>query len=290
MATLRAVGVLVVFLIVSFLLIPVQWVALRLHSGLRRRLPHAYHRFICRLMGARITVLGTPAKGGVLLTANHSGWLDIPILSAVVPVSFVAKQEVNRWPFFGTLARLQRTVFIRRERSKALEDRDNIRRRLTDGDALVIFPEGTSGDGNRVLPFKSALLSAAELALGEGADGVARHTPVQPVSVSYVALHGLPMGRENRPFFAWYGDMDLVSHLWEALGKGPIDVVVEFHEPLTIDQVGGRKELAAAAETAVRGGLVRALSGANAAAAVPHRDDNLIEALEAGESEIDDAA
>ena len=290
MATLRAAAITAVFLILSLVLMPVQSLVLQLHSGWRRRLPHAYHRLVCRLMGARITVLGTPVAGGVLLTANHSGWLDIPILSAVAPVSFVAKQEVNQWPFFGTLARLQRTVFIRRERSKALEDRDNIRRRLTDGDALVIFPEGTSADGNRVLPFKSSLLSAAELATGEGADGTQRHAPVQPVSVSYVGLHGLPMGRENRPFFAWYGDMDLVSHLWEALGAGPIDVVVEFHEPLTIDQAGGRKELAAAAETAVRGGLVRALSGANSAAAVPHRDDELIEALEAGDSDVEDAA
>ncbi len=289
MATLRAASITAVFVSVSLLLMPVQWLAVKLRARWRRSLPHAYHRFVCRLMGIKITVLGTPVVGGVLLAANHSGWLDIPILSAIAPVSFVAKQEVNGWPFFGTLARLQRTVFIRRERSKALEDRDNIRRRLTDGDALVIFPEGTSGDGNRVLRFKSSLLSAAELSVGEG-DRAAHHAPVQPVSVSYVGLHGLPMGRENRPFFAWYGDMDLVTHLWDALGTGPIDVVVEFHHPLTIDEAGGRKELAAAAETAVRGGLVRALSGANAAAAVPHRDDELIEALEEGDSEIDDAA
>jgi 1-acyl-sn-glycerol-3-phosphate acyltransferase len=288
MATLRAASIVAVFLPVTLLLIPVQWLGVKFRLGWRRTLPHAYHRFVCRLLGIRITVLGKPAPGGVLLTANHSGWIDIPVLSAVAPVSFVSKQEVNVWPFFGTLARLQRTVFIRRERAKALEDRDNIRRRLNDGDALVIFPEGTSGDGNKVLPFKSALLSAAELALGEGADGAARHAPVQPVSISYVALHGLPMGRENRPMFAWYGDMDLVAHLWEALGAGPIDVVVELHPPLTIDQAGGRKELAAAAETAVRGGLVRALSGANSAAAVPHRDDDLIEALE--EDDIDNAA
>jgi 1-acyl-sn-glycerol-3-phosphate acyltransferase len=290
MATLRATGITIAFLLATLLLIPVQWLGVKLHAGWRRTLPHVYHRFVCRLMGARITVLGTPAKGGVLMTANHTGWIDIPILSAVAPVSFVAKHEVNLWPFFGTLARLQRTVFVRRERSKALEDRDNIRRRLNEGDALVIFPEGTSGDGNRVLPFKSSLLSAAELAMGDAANGVARHAPVQPVSVSYVGLHGLPMGREARPLIAWYGDMDLVSHLWEALGAGPIDVIVELHEPLTIDQAGGRKELAAAAETAVRGGVIRALAGANSAAAVPHRDDELIEALEQDEAEIDNAA
>ena len=290
MATLRATGITIAFLLVTLLLIPVQWLGVKLHAGWRRSLPHVYHRFVCRLMGARITVLGTPAKGGVLMTANHTGWIDIPVLSAVAPVSFVAKHEVNLWPFFGTLARLQRTVFVRRERSKALEDRDNIRRRLNEGDALVIFPEGTSGDGNRVLPFKSSLLSAAELAMGDAANGAAHHAPVQPVSVSYVGLHGLPMGRETRPLIAWYGDMDLVSHLWEALGAGPIDVIVELHEPITIDQAGGRKELAAAAETAVRGGVIRALAGANSAAAVPHRDDELIEALEQDDAEIDNAA
>ena len=290
MATLRAAGIATAFLLVTLLLIPVQWLGVKLRAGWRRSLPHRYHRFVCRLMGARITVVGTPAKGGVLLTANHTGWIDIPILSAVAPVSFVAKHEVNLWPFFGTLARLQRTVFVRRERSKALEDRDNIRKRLTEGDALVIFPEGTSGDGNKVLRFKSSLLSAAELAMGDGANGAARHAPVQPVSVSYVGLHGLPMGRENRPLIAWYGDMDLVSHLWEALGAGPVDVIVELHQPLTIDEAGGRKELAAAAETAVRGGVVRALAGANSAAAVPHRDDELIEALEQDDAEVDHAA
>ncbi len=290
MATLRAAGIVVVFVTVTLVLIPVQWLALKLHSGWRRRLPHLYHRFVCRLMGTRITVLGVPATGGVLMTANHTGWLDIPILSAVAPVSFIAKQEVGTWKFFGTLARLQRTIFIRRERAKALEDRDNIRRRLIDGDALVVFPEGTSSDGNRVLRFKSALLSAAEMALSEDAAHHATHVPVQPVSVAYVGLHGIPMGRENRPFFAWYGDMELVPHLWEAFGLGPIDVVVELHKPLTVDEAGGRKELAAAAEAAVRNGVMRALSGGHGIAVQPHHDEDLLEALAEDDSDTEEAA
>jgi len=290
MATLRAAGILTVFIVVTCALIPVQWAALKLHLSWRRSLPQVYHRFLCRLMGARITVLGAAVKGGVLITANHTGWLDIPILSAVMPVSFVAKQEVGAWQFFGTLARLQRTIFIRRERARALEDRDTIRRRLIDGDALVIFPEGTSTDGNRVLVFKSALLSAAELSLGEDERQQAIHAPVQPVSVAYVGLHGLPMGRENRPFFAWYGDMELVPHLWEAFEMGPIDVIVELHEPMTVDQAGGRKELAAAAEAAVRAGVVRSLSGAYAVPTPPHHDEELIEALEEDDSDTEEAA
>ena len=93
----------------------------------------------------------------------------------------------------------------------------------------MLFPEGTSSDGNRVLPFKSALMGAAEAEMARRP----AHVTVQPVSTAYTGIHGMPMGRENRPLFAWYGDMELVPHLWEALKTGPLDVVVEFHPPLT---------------------------------------------------------
>jgi lyso-ornithine lipid O-acyltransferase len=266
MTTLRALGILTVFAIVTFALLPLQWLAIKLRLPLRRRLPNRYHRFVCRLFGIRISVIGQPAAGGVLMAANHTGWLDIPILSAVWPVSFVSKLEVNSWPFFGTLARMQRSVFVRRERTQSLANREIIRERLIEGDALVIFPEGTSSDGNRVLPFRSGLLSAAEIVL-DGTNATVP-VPVQPVSVAYTAVHGIPMGRENRPFFAWYGDMELASHFWEALKTGPIDVVVEFYPVLAVDKVGGRKELARRCEDAVRAGLIRALSG-NGASAPP---------------------
>jgi len=249
MPTLRASVILAIFLIVTLILIPVQWLGVTLGLPYRRDFPHAYHRFVARLFGIRIRVVGNPVRGrGVLLLANHTGWLDIVIFSAVMPLAFVAKSEVARWPFFGTLARLQRTIFVERaRRSETGVTRDVIRERLLAGDTLVLFPEGTSGDGNRVLPFKSALLGAS------GED-----VTVQPVSTAYTGIHGIPMGRENRPLFAWYGDMELVPHLWEALKAGPLDVVVEFHPPLT---VADRKELACAAEALVREGHVRALAG-----------------------------
>ena len=250
MPTLRAAVILTVFLAVTIILIPVQWLGVTLHLRWRRSLPHAYHRFIARLFGIRVRVLGKPVAGkGALLLANHTGWLDIVIFSSLMPLSFVAKSEVGSWPFFGTLARLQRTIFVARaRRSQTGAARDGIRARLLAGDTLVLFPEGTSSDGNQVLPFKSALLGAAEL------DGIA----LQPVSTAYTGLHGVPMGRENRPLFAWYGDMELVPHLWEALKAGPLDVVVQFHPPLAGSD---RKELAKAAELLVRTGHVRALAG-----------------------------
>lgn len=287
MGTVRAAGIIAVFMAVTFLCIPIQWLAVRFDLPWKRGFPHHYHRFVCRLMGVHLTVIGKPLEDqGVLLAANHTGWLDVPILAAVARVSFIAKQEVVDWPLFGLLARLQGTVFVQRgDRSKMLEARNRIRERLLAGDALVIFPEGTSNDGNRVLEFKSGFLSAAELPLGDDEDKDAKRAPVQPVSIAYVALHGIPMGRENRPFFAWYGDMELVPHLWEAFELGPIDVVVEFHPSLTVDEAGGRKELAQAAEAAVRAGLARALAGAHLAPPPSHE-----EALEELSEESEEAA
>jgi 1-acyl-sn-glycerol-3-phosphate acyltransferase len=146
-------------------------------------------------------------------------------------------------------------VFVERHRRSATgETRDQIRERLLAGDALLLFPEGTSHDGNAVLPFKSALLGAAEAELN------GHHVKVQPVSTAFTGLHGLPMGRENRPLFAWYGDMEMVPHLWEALLAGPLDVVVQFHTPLSLDEMD-RKSLAKRAESVVREGQALALAG-----------------------------
>jgi len=156
---------------------------------------------------------------------------------------------------------LQETVFVERTRRHATgQARDLIRERLLAGDTLVLFPEGTSNDGNMVLNFKSALMGAVEARVADGKGGE-RAVRVQPVSTAYVSLHGMPMGRENRPLYAWYGDMELVPHLWEALKTGPIDVIVEFHPPMDVDQLGGRKALAARAEAIVRRGQWRALAG-----------------------------
>jgi 1-acyl-sn-glycerol-3-phosphate acyltransferase len=237
--------------------------ALRFRTLGYKKIPQRYQHFLARLFGIRVTVIGVPVQDrGVLMVSNHTSYLDILSLGGIARVSFVAKSEVAGWPLFGTFARLQRTVFVEREhRAKTAATRDEIRHRILEGDALVLFPEGTSDDGNRVLPFKSALMGAAESEVGKDATGQPVYVPVQPVSISYVGLHGIPMGRENRPLFAWYGDMELVDHLWEGLKTGPVDVVIEFHPPLTVDMVGGRKKLAAVVEATIRGGQVRALAG-----------------------------
>jgi len=270
MQTLRGIGILATFVLSALIIIPWQWTAIRLGLKQRKTLPHRYSRFLCRLFGIRTTVIGKPVQDrGVLMVANHTSYLDIIALGGTARVSFVAKSEVQGWFFFGLMATLYETVFVERQRrSQAGAARDQLRERLQAGDALVLFPEGTSNDGNRVLPFKSALMGATEAEVGKDEGGQVRHVPVQPVSLAYTGFHGLPMGRENRPLFAWYGDMDLIPHLWEAVTAGPIDVVITFHEPMSVDTMGGRKPLAALAESIIRRGQADALAGLAAVPAV----------------------
>lgn len=263
MDRLRAAAILTAIALLTLSLLPVQRAALALDAPLARRLPCAYHRLVCRLLGLRLILRGQPVRDGpVLLVANHCSWLDIPVLSALAPLSFIAKTEIAGWPIFGTLARLQRSLFIERaRRGSAGLQRDSAQGRLMRGERLVLFPEGTSSDGNRVLPFKSALFGIAEQK-----PGVAPAIAVQPLSIAYVGLHGLPMARALRPFVAWYGDMELASHLWQALKIGPVDVVIECHPPLPAEAVSSRKAMAAMAERQVRAGLVAALCGRTGAA------------------------
>ena len=240
----------------TLLIIPAQAVALAAGSPLRARIPLWYHRRCCRILGFRVERRGRQSRERpTLYVANHSSYLDITVLGSVIEGCFVAKAEVASWPFFGLLAKLQRTVFVERRSVKAADQRDAMTRRLEDGDSLVLFPEGTSDDGNRVLAFKSALLSAAERR-PKGQPLV-----VQPVSVAYTRLDGLPMGRCLRPLFAWYGDMDMAPHLWQVAGLGRLTVVVHFHPTTTIDERGTRKALADYCRGKVADGVARAISG-----------------------------
>ncbi|MGQ0672989.1 MAG: lysophospholipid acyltransferase family protein [Hyphomicrobium sp.] len=262
MSTLRAATILAGFLGLTLPLMPVQAVLVRTSPSLARRFPHWYHRRVCRLFGLRIHVEGTiAADRPVLLVANHTSWLDITVLSAVAPVSFVAKKEVGRWPFVSSLARLQRTVFVDRERRTAAgETANEMMRRLAAGDAIVLFAEGTSSDGNRVLPFKTSLFAAVKPSSAGEANGVP-DAVVQTLSVVYTHLHGVPFSRADRPLVGWYGDMEMTSHAWELLKAGPIDVRVRIGPPEPLDDFTDRKVLAARSETAVRENVVHILRG-----------------------------
>ncbi|CAA7614063.1 1-acyl-sn-glycerol-3-phosphate acyltransferase [Candidatus Terasakiella magnetica] len=222
----------------------------------------SYWRVVIRLIGFEVVVHGVPldGQGPTLYVANHASYLDIIVLGSVLRAYFVAKSEVAGWAGFGFLARFSRTVFIDRRPGAAQRESNNIRSRLEAGDSLILFPEGTSNDGNRVLPFKSAILSVAEGDI-PGPGGSRGTLPVQPVSVAYTKLDGLPMSRALRPLFAWYGDMTLAGHLLAALGVGKITVEVEFHPAVTIADLHSRKALARHCHKVVDHGTTRLLAG-----------------------------
>lgn len=274
----RAVVRLVLYLAWTLLLLPVQMVAVALHLPIARRLPRLYHKVCCRLIGLRVVRHGRIVRSRpILFVSNHTSYLDISVLGSQIDVSFVAKAEIADWPLFGLLAKLQRSVFIERRASHSVRHRDEIGRRLQHGDALVVFPEGTTSDGNRVLPFKSALFAVASRTV----DGAP--LTVQPISIAYVRLDGVPLGREWRPYYAWYGAMEMPAHLWQVLGLGTITVEVLFHPPLDIASAaaeaglhwreGGdrpsaaaaRKALAERCRTVIARGVSAALAGEAAA-------------------------
>lgn len=223
-----------------------------------RWMPVLFHRYICRVLNVRVNVVGARAdERPLILLANHCSWLDIPVIGTLGPQSFIAKREVRDWPALGFLATLQRTIFINRERrSQTGRDTAEIASRLTGGDPVVLFGEGTSSDGNRVLPFKSALVGAAEGVAGEKDD-----VWLQPVAIAYTHVNGMPMGRQHRPIAAWYGDDDLVPHLKGVLKAGPIDVDLVLGEPIHVGRAGGRKTATRLAEAQVRDMLGAALTG-----------------------------
>ena len=251
-----------VYLVWTLLLMPVQGVGLILRRSWTDQLPRFYHRRCCRILGFDVRQIGEPvAARPVLFAANHVSYIDITVLGSLIPGSFVAKSEIAGWPFFGWLAKLQRSVFVDRQVRSTAQQRDAIAERLAAGGALILFPEGTSGDGNFVLPFKSALFSVV----------FNKDMPiaVQPVSVAYTRLDGLPIGRRLRPFFAWYGDMDLGPHLWRLLGLGRIEAVVEFHPPVMVGDFASRKALADFCHQRVSRGVGRSLAGRNDTPGVP---------------------
>jgi len=255
----RATLVLGSFMAFTLPLMPVQALLLKLSPRSARRFPNWYHRRVCRLIGIRLRIEGDVVSDApVLLVANHTSWLDIPVISAVAPVSFVAKKEVASWPFVSWLARLQRTVFVDRMRRTSIgETASEMIGRLGAGDALVLFAEGTSTDGNRVLPFKTSLLAAAKPSAGTGA--TASPAQVQTLAIVYTHVHGVPLGRSDRPLIGWYGDMEMASHAWELLQAGPIDVSIRLGPPVPLDSFASRKDLARFSEAAVRADVVELL-------------------------------
>jgi 1-acyl-sn-glycerol-3-phosphate acyltransferase len=256
---IRVISIALALILLTLVLLPFQLIGIAFDLRLRRTIPHLYHRVLCALIGVRICEVGRRSSASpALILSNHVSWLDICVITALAPVVFVAKSEVAGWPVFGWLARLQRTIFInRRARHQIGAATREIAGRLLSGDVVVLFAEGTSSDGTRVLPFRSSLVGAVHHALGSATHHT--HVAVQPMSLAYVGFGGVPMGRGLRERVAWYGDADLVPHLLHVLWSGAVDVTVSWGEATAYDMNADRKAIARAAEKSVRGMTAAAL-------------------------------
>lgn len=240
----RAIRRIATALIWTIVAVPIQMVLIRVSTRAAMAFSRNYHGVLCRLIGLEVRVIGQPsASPSVLYVSNHSSWLDILVLGSVLQAAFVSKAEVGQWPIAGTVARLGRTIFVSRTRTRTGKEADEIKQRLTAGDSIILFPEGTSNDGTRVLPFRSSFLSAA-----------ADAKQVQAVSLVYDRLGGLPACRRDRPFFAWYGDMDLATHFWRIARRSGARATVLLHEPADPAAFPDRKALTAATSDVVAEG------------------------------------
>ena len=249
---LRALTIGAFFFTVTPILISLQWLLEKLHLPGWGFICTNYYRVLRAILRIRLRIVGEPVRGrAVLFVSNHVSWVDIVVIGSIAPVAFVAKSEVAKWPLVGVTAKMQRTVFVdRARRHQAADAIGEIVRRLASGTSVVLFAEGTSSDGNRVLPFRSALLGAIKHAAQHG-DGAA-DILIQPMSIAYTGQHGIPMGRQHRPLVAWYGDLDFMPHIKGFIARGAVDAVVSYGEPVPAAGAADRKAMTKTLEGAVR--------------------------------------
>jgi lyso-ornithine lipid O-acyltransferase len=252
---LRALMIAALFFTMTPLLISMQWLLGMLGLPGWGFIACNYYRVLRALLRIRVRVVGEPVRGrAVLYISNHVSWVDVVVIGSLAPVAFIAKSEVRKWPLVGITAEMQRTVFVDRARRRQTSDAiGEIAKRLASGTSVVLFAEGTSSDGNRVLPFRSALVGAT----GHAAADIV----VQPMSICYTGLHGMPMGRQYRPLVAWYGDLDFMPHIRKFIARGAVDAVVSYGAPVAVAEAADRKTMTKTLEGAVRGMMSAALLG-----------------------------
>lgn len=238
-------------------IIPCQCLLLPWRS-LGWRAARFWHQSLCRVLGIAVECVGKPLTGmQVAYVGNHLSYLDIPVVGSVVLGRFVAKADMQHWPLFGLLARLQRTVFISRRSRDAVNAVRAMDAALQRGDSLILFPEGTSSAGEWVCAFKSSAFSAP-------AAHLARGLVIQPFSMTLQTVDGRePRTILDRNRYAYYADMQLAGHLWRFMRTRGARVRLIFHPALAAAEGSDRKHIAATAASVVASGLnaVRSPSG-----------------------------
>lgn len=234
-ATFRAAA----FLAITGFLIVTWPIPLVLGRKARHWVRRFWSRFSCRLLGIRVGAQGAPFTAcPTMLVANHVSYLDVIVLGCFTDATFIAKDEVDGWPFFGYIARVTGTLFIKRHWRQAKIQRDLIAARMRAHESFVLFAEGTSSNGLGVKPFKTSLLSVAEPWVLD------RPAAAQAVTIAYLRLaDGRPITLDTCDLYAWYDEMTFLPHLWQVLRQKGVVVEVEFREPVLSWSVQSRKVL-----------------------------------------------
>ena len=228
---------LIFFFVLTFLLLPFQILISFFLKKLIYLIPNFYHKFCCKIFGLKIKKIGNISNyKPTLFVSNHASYLDIMILSSLIKTSFVAKKEVSSWPLLGLLAKLQKTLFIDRKISSIKRQENLIEKHLKEKRNLVIFPEGTSTDGNKVQFFKSSLFNIFE-------NKINTKINIQNVTIVYKKVNGITLNRTNRRDLTWHSEMEMLPNVINVLKKMSINVEIIFDKEFVPKKNIDRKDL-----------------------------------------------
>ena len=220
---------------------------------LRKYIPIVFHKILLKILGVKVKLIGQNTRvRPLILAGNHTSYLDIIILGSIMPICFIAKDDIKHWFLFGFLAKMQNTIFIKRKNYKTLESLNSISKELDNKSAVVLFPEGTTNSGKKVLNFKSSLFNLFEN------NNTLR---LQNFSLCYTHVNDMPIDNRTRPQISWYGDMNIISHLSNFLKISCVNATVVFHPILPLKGLD-RKSISVSSVKQVKQGISLAFKNA----------------------------
>ncbi len=254
MNNVKACAKFFLFILLNAATIPPQAILMLVHTGKGAQiLPRLWQKCACTIFRIKINLHGTPhTDSQTIYVSNHISYLDIPVIGSLIDASFVAKDDVESWPLFGYLAKLQQTAFISRDKANVTTAKSALDKALDNGKSIIMFPEGTSTNGKKVRPFKSSLFAIALK------DNLKEDIYIQPFTLEVKTVDNKEVTtNEIRDIYAWHIDMDmpLAPHLWRFAKNSGAEISVYFHDPIKASRFSDRKTLAKACHDTVSNGL-----------------------------------
>ena len=240
-------------ILIILLLIPIQYIFVQFKLKHRIYIPIVFHKILLKILGIKVKLIGKNASvRPLILAGNHTSYLDIIILGSIMPICFIAKEDIKHWFLFGFLAKMQNTIFIKRKNYKTLENLNSINKELDNKSAIVLFPEGTTNTGKKVLNFKSSLFNLFEK------NSTLR---LQNFSLCYTHVNNMPIDNRTRPQISWYGEMNIINHLSNFLKLSCVNATIVFH-PMLPTKGLDRKSISTSSIKQVKKGINLAFKNA----------------------------